>query len=194
MKLQKIVFLDRDGVLCEYKEYLCRSEDFVLIPSSLKALRLLNQSGYLCFVVTNQPMVARGMITEELLLDMHDRLHQAALMAGGKIEKILFCPHTPGPRKPGYIPELVVDCDCRKPKVGMIQKVQQILNESSQGIDLTQSWMIGDSWRDILLGKNANVRTGGVLGVPDLKHPELISEPDVTGKNLLEIVEKILAG
>lgn len=191
MSLQKVAFLDRDGVLVEYREFLSDVADFHIIPESMKAIRLLKEKGFLVFVLTNQPMVGRGTLKLPDLKDMHDLLYQAALMAGGQIENIHFCPHTPPPGKPGYLPEYVVDCDCRKPKIGMFHQACEILERRGLKLDLSQSWMIGDSWRDIGLGKGAGLKTGGIRGTPDLTHPDLKESPDILGNNLLEIVEKI---
>lgn len=192
MELQKVAFLDRDGVLVEYREFLSNIEDFHILPDSMKALRLLKDHGYLVFVLTNQPMVGRGTLRLEDLEDMHDHLRQAALMAGGKIESIQFCPHTPPPGKPGYLPEFVVDCDCRKPKIGMFHQACRIAKERGIDVDIKNSWMVGDSWRDIGLGKGAGLNTGAIRGTPELIHPELKGAPDVVGNSLLEVVQQIL--
>lgn len=191
MQAQKVAFLDRDGVLVEYREFLSLIEDFHILPDSMKAIRLLKDKGYLVFVVTNQPMVGRGTLKVPDLESMHDLLKQAAILAGGMIESIHYCPHTPLPGKPGYLPEYVTDCECRKPGIGMFKKVSEILAQRGLSVDLKNSWMIGDSWRDIGFGKKAGLKTGGIRGTPELTNPELKGEPDLIGNNLLEIVEKI---
>lgn len=192
MKLQKVFFLDRDGVLCEYREYLSRLEDFIILPRSMQALKILKDADYQVYVLTNQPMVARGMISKEVLHDMHDRLKQAARMAGGLIQEILYCPHTEGPAKPGYLPELTMECACRKPKIGMFTQARGDLEKRGFALDLPNSWMVGDSWRDIGLGKTAGLKTAGVRGVPSLEHESLKSKPDIYGQDLYEIVTGIL--
>lgn len=192
MKLQKVAFLDRDGVLCQYKDYLSKIEDFHIIPSSLLALKKLKEAGYLVFVMTNQPMVARGTLALSDLEKMHQLLDQSANAAGGRIEKIFFCPHDPGPPKPGYVLTYVHPCDCRKPGLGMFNQAKANLEFLGLKVDLAKSWMIGDSWRDLKLGDSAGLRIAGIRGTPSLKHDSLTREPEFTETSLLEVVDQIL--
>lgn len=192
MKLQKVAFLDRDGVLCEYKDYLSKIEDFKIIPSSLQALKKLKDAGHLVFVMTNQPMVARGTLALSDLEKMHQLLDQSAAAAGGKIEEIYFCPHDPGPSKPGYVQAYVQPCECRKPGLGMFIQAKAYLQSQGLQTDLSKSWMIGDSWRDLKLGETAGLRIAGIRGTPSLNHESLTKAPEFTGTSLLEVVDQIL--
>ena len=193
VKLQKVAFLDRDGVLCEYKEYLSKMEDFLIIPSSMKALKKLKDHGFLVFVMTNQPMVARGTLPEAELQKMHLLLEQSAKIAGGLIEKIFYCPHDPGPWKPGYLSNFVKACDCRKPGLGMFKQATAQLQSQGLKVDVLKSWMIGDSWRDLKLGEDAGLRIAGIQGTPSLRHESLTREPEMVGPKLLDLVEKIIS-
>lgn len=192
MKLQKVAFLDRDGVLCQYKDYLSKIEDFHIIPSSLLALKKLKEAGYFVFVMTNQPMVARGTLALSDLDQMHQLLDQSAIAAGGKIERIFFCPHDPGPLKPGYVQAYVQPCDCRKPGLGMFNQAKTNLESLGLQVDMANSWMIGDSWRDLKLGEAAGLRMAGIRGTPSLTHESLSQQPEITGVSLLEVVDQIL--
>ncbi|NVK29335.1 MAG: HAD-IIIA family hydrolase [Flavobacteriia bacterium] len=151
---QKCIFLDRDGVLNYDTDLIDRPEDLELYSWTAPSLRKINRSDYLSVVTTNQSVVARGMIDEEGLGEIHKKMETELGEAHAFVDAIYYCPHHPHKGYEGERPEYKIDCDCRKPKPGMIMKAAKRFN-----IDLRSSWMIGDSSRDIESGKAAGVRT-----------------------------------
>ncbi len=151
---QKAVFLDRDGTINRYVGFLKSIEDFELLPGVAEAIREINESGYLAIVVTNQPVIARGEITREQLREIHNKMETLLAREGAYIDAIYYCPHHPDRGYEGEIAELKTDCECRKPKPGLLLKAAEDYN-----IDLSSSWMAGDSRRDIEAGKAAGCKT-----------------------------------
>lgn len=150
---QRAIFLDRDGTINKYVGFLRNIEDFELIDGVAEAIKLINQSGYLAIVVTNQPVIARGEVTWEELNEIHRKMATLLGKEGAYIDGIYICPHHPDKGFEGERPEYKIDCDCRKPKPGLLLKAAENFN-----IDLSQSYMIGDSDRDVEAGRNAQVR------------------------------------
>ena len=159
---QRAVFLDRDGTINKYVGFLRKPEELELLPGAAEAIKKINESGYLAIVVTNQPVIARGEVTVEQLDEIHNKLETLLGQEGAYVDAIYYCPHHPDKGFPGEIPELKIDCDCRKPKPGMLMKAAEDFN-----IDLSQSWMIGDDKRDMEAGRAAGCRT---LLVPQANH------------------------
>lgn len=151
---QKAIFLDRDGTINEYVGFLRKEEDFRLIPGVSEAIKKINNSGYLAIVVTNQPVIARGEVTEEELEEIHKKMETLLGLDGAYIDDIYYCPHHPDKGFEGEIPELKIECDCRKPKTGMLEKAAREHN-----IDLSSSIMIGDSTLDIKIAENAGMQS-----------------------------------
>ena len=151
---QRAVFLDRDGVINRYVGFLTDISDFELIPGAAEAISLLNRAGLLVVVVTNQPVIARGDITIEQLEMIHCKMETLLGEMGAYVDGIYFCPHHPDAGFKGEIKELKTDCDCRKPKPGMLLRAAEDYN-----IDLSKSWMIGDEKRDIEAGNAAGTST-----------------------------------
>ena len=151
---QKAIFLDRDGTINEYVGFLRKEEDFRLIPGVSEAIKKINNSGYLAIVVTNQPVIARGEVTEEKLEEIHKQMETLLGLDGAYIDDIYYCPHHPDKGFEGEIPELKIECDCRKPKTGMLEKAAREHN-----IDLSSSIMIGDSTLDIKMAENAGMQS-----------------------------------
>lgn len=154
---QKAIFLDRDGTINKYVGFLREIEQFELLPNTSEAIKKINDSGYLAIVVTNQPVVARGEVTFEQLDQIHNKMETLLGKDGAYLDGIYFCPHHPHKGFEGEIPELKVECECRKPKPGMLLQAAKDFN-----IDLSKSWMIGDSDNDILAGENAGCSTARV--------------------------------
>jgi D-glycero-D-manno-heptose 1,7-bisphosphate phosphatase len=146
------VFLDRDGTINEEVDYLSRAEDFKLISGAAAGMRELASSGYALVVVTNQSGIARGMFSEERLEEIHARMIELLRAEQVELDRIEYCPHHPDEDDDRY----GVDCECRKPKSGLLQQAQQVLD-----IDLSRSWIVGDSMRDLEAGKRLGVE--GVL-------------------------------
>lgn len=150
---QKAVFLDRDGTINKYVGFLRHIEDFELIEGVSEAVKKINQSGYLAIVVTNQPVIARGEVTWEELNEIHKKMVTLLGRDGAYIDAIYVCPHHPDKGFEGERPEYKIDCDCRKPKPGLLLQAAKDFN-----IDLSQSIMIGDSDRDVEAGEAAGCK------------------------------------
>ncbi len=148
------VFLDRDGVINEEVGHLYNIEDFRLLPGAAQGIKLLNASDYLAIVATNQPVIARGQLTEEGLGKIFAKMDTLLGREGARVDAVYYCPHHPDKGFPGENPAYKTDCDCRKPRTGMIAAAARDWN-----IDLKSSWFIGDSDRDIECGRNAGLRT-----------------------------------
>ena len=151
---QKAVFLDRDGTINKYVGFLRNIDEFELIEGVAEAIKLINQSGYLAIVVTNQPVIARGEVTYEQLDEMHNKMETLLGLTGAYVDAIYYCPHHPHSGYEGEIPELKFECECRKPKPGMILQAAKDFN-----IDLSQSWMIGDGENDVQAGVAAGCKS-----------------------------------
>ena len=136
---QKAVFLDRDGTINKYVGFLRNVDEFELMPGVAEAIRKINNSGYLAIVVTNQPVIARGEVTVPELQLIHNKMETLLGAEGAYLDAIYYCPHHPHKGYEGEIPELKIDCDCRKPKPGMLIRAAEDFN-----IDLSNS-MTGDS-------------------------------------------------
>ena len=145
---QKAVFLDRDGTINKYVGFLRNIDDFELIDGVTEAIKKINQSGYLAIVVTNQPVIARGEVTWEELNEIHKKMATLLGKDGAYVDAIYICPHHPDKGFEGERPEYKIDCNCRKPKPGLLLQAAKDFN-----IDLSQSIMIGDSDRDVEAGK-----------------------------------------
>lgn len=153
---QKAIFLDRDGTINRYVGFLRKPEQMELLDGVPEAINEMHQHGYLVIVVTNQPVIARGEVTWDELRLIHDKMEMLLGQQGAYVDDIFVCPHHPDKGFPGEIPELKIDCDCRKPKPGLLLRAAEKYN-----IDLSKSWMIGDSVTDVLAGENAGCK--GIL-------------------------------
>lgn len=176
---QKAIFLDRDGTINKYVGFLRNIGEFELIDGVSETIALINRSAYLSIVVTNQPVIARGEVTEDELTEIHHKMETLLGKDGAYIDDLYYCPHHPHKGYEGEIEALKIDCDCRKPKPGMLLRAAK-----DHHIDLSNSWMIGDSENDILAGKAAGCKTA-YIGKEDLGQ-------DISGDSLLEIVKRIL--
>ena len=174
---QKAIFLDRDGTINKYVGFLRNEKEFELLDGVATAIRDINSSGYLCIVVTNQPVIARGEVSFEELEVIHHKKDTILGLEGAYIDGLYFCPHHPHKGYEGEIAELKFDCECRKPKPGMLLKAAEDFN-----IDLSQSFMIGDSESDIKAGRAVGCKTV-LIG-------ERYYGQDITVKNLYEFVRE----
>ena len=150
---QKAIFLDRDGTINKYVGFLRNIDDFELIDGAAEAIKLINQSGYLAIIVTNQPVIARGEVTWEQLNEIHRKMETLLGKEGAYVDGIYLCPHHPDKGFAGERQEYKIVCDCRKPKPGLLLKAAKDFN-----IDLSQSYMIGDDDRDVQAGLNAGCK------------------------------------
>lgn len=175
---QKAIFLDRDGTINRYVGFLRDIDDFVLLDGVAAAIRKINASGYLAIVATNQPVIARGEVTVAQLEEIHNKMETLLGAEGAYLDGIYYCPHHPHKGYAGEIPSLKIECECRKPKAGMLLKAADDFN-----IDLSQSWMVGDGENDVLCGKNAGCRTAIIGQDPNA---------DLQCADLADAVNKIL--
>ena len=154
---QRAVFLDRDGTINEYAGFLKHIDDFKLISGVEAAIRRINKSGYLAIVVTNQPVVARGETTIEELEEIHNKMETLLGRGGAYIDALYYCPHHPDKGYEGEREEYKVKCECRKPSPGLLLRAAEAYN-----IDLSRSWMIGDSETDVEAGIAAGCKTAKI--------------------------------
>jgi histidinol-phosphate phosphatase family protein len=185
---QRAVFLDRDGTLIPDKDCLRRAEELELLPGVAEALHELNLHGWRTVVVTNQPVIAKGFCDESELQRIHNKLESLLGREHAFLDRIYFCPHHPERGFPGERPELKIDCGCRKPKTGMIQKAVRELN-----IDLQQSWLIGDTTTDLQTAKNAGLKSILVRTGSAGHDGKFAVAPDHITDNLLDAVRLLLA-
>jgi D-glycero-D-manno-heptose 1,7-bisphosphate phosphatase len=142
------IFIDRDGVVIEMVDYLNRSDQVVLVPGVAAAIAEINRAGIPLIMVTNQSGIARGLLTEAGLHEIHARLHALLAEQGARIDALYYCPHHPSIGAPPYRRT----CDCRKPAPGMLLEAAHDLD-----LDLARSVFIGDHVTDIEAGHNAGV-------------------------------------
>ena len=182
--MSKAAFLDRDGVINQKAPdggYVTRWQDFHFLPGVTEGIKQLNRAGFQVIVVTNQRCVAKGLLNEIELKDLHRRMSEQLARGGARIEAIYYCPH-----------EVEPPCSCRKPAPGMLLEAAR-----SHGLDLSISWMIGDSDGDIRAGKSAGCKTARVsAGQAGEQAPEKVLATeivaDITAPSLFEAVPRIL--
>ena len=180
------VFIDRDGTISEEVGYVNHPSRFRVFPYSAEAIRLLNDNGWLAIVITNQAGVARGYFPEEMIASVHDRLKTD--LANAQLDAIYYCAHHPSVGEPPYR----FDCDCRKPKTGLIDCAAKDFE-----IDLEASWKVGDRYSDVELARNAGLHSAFVLsgygrGEWEYQRNAWKHQPDIVCENLLEAVNRII--
>lgn len=175
---QRAIFLDRDGTINKYVGFLRNIDEFELEDNVAKAIVKINELGYLAIVVTNQPVIARGEVTFDELKQIHQKMQVLLGKEGAYLDGIYVCPHHPDSGFPGEVKELKIDCDCRKPKPGMLLQAAKDFN-----IDLESSWMVGDSKNDILAGKNAGCHTCLINNTENY-------DQDLTFKSLFDFIDQ----
>ncbi len=179
VKKNKAIFLDRDGVINKEVSYLSNPDDFEFIEGSIEALKLLKKKGFLLIIITNQAGIARGFFTIGILRTIHNKMTNILKENNVILDDIYFCPHHP---------DFTGPCDCRKPNPGMILEAQVNFN-----IDLSNSYMVGDTLNDIETGKATKCKTVLVLtgyGNDEQKKIQSII-PDMIFKNLKEFAINI---
>lgn len=166
--MTKAIFLDRDGVINQKPEegnYITSWDDFHILPGVAEGVSLLKQAGYAVIVVTNQRCVAKGLLTVADLEKIHEQMTQALLRDGAKLDAIYYCPHD-------YEPS----CNCRKPAPGMLLDAAKV-----HGVDLSSSWMVGDSEIDMQAGKSAGCKTLRIL--PERENQTAVEhDPGIGGR------------
>lgn len=184
---QTCIFLDRDGTINQYRGLVWKDEDFELEENASDAIKRINQSGKLAIVITNQPSVARGLCQIEDIETVHKKMSTLLGKEGAYLDDVYFCPHHPDKGYPEENPVYKIPCECRKPKTGLIQKAVEQYH-----IDLSSSWMVGDTTVDIQTGKNAGLHTVLVLTGEAGNDKKYDVVPDLVCKDLREAVEMIL--
>jgi D-glycero-D-manno-heptose 1,7-bisphosphate phosphatase len=176
------VFIDRDGVICENRDDYVKSwDEFRFIPGAAEALAALTAAGLRVFIVTNQSAIGRGVVTRQMVDDMHARMIDVIRAAGATVEDVLVCPHTPEDA-----------CSCRKPAEGLLLQAAKV-----HGVDLGESWMIGDAESDIVAGRRAGTETVLVLtgrGAAQARAARwLEGKPDLVAHDLVDAAIWILS-
>jgi len=185
---KRAVFIDRDGTLSDEIGYVNHVSRFRLLPRSAAAIKKLNEAGVPAVIVTNQAGVARGYFPEERIHEVHARMEELLVVEGAKLDGIYYCPHHPTAGEPPYRAE----CDCRKPKPGLLLCAANDLD-----LDLSGSYMIGDKFSDVELAHTAGckgilVLTGYGRGEWEYNRAEADVTPDFVAEDLLDAVEWIL--
>lgn len=182
------VFIDRDGTVNEQLGYINHIARFFLLPGTAQAIRLLNQHGHLAIIVSNQSGVARGYFPIELVYQVHDQMQRLLANANARMDGVFFCPHHPN----GKMDDYRLDCDCRKPQTGLIQKAFDNFD-----IDRETSYVVGDRTSDVEMAHRAGlkailVQTGYGLGEIDYVLPTVPFKPLFIARDLLHAVQWIL--
>lgn len=180
--MKRAVFLDRDGTINIEKDYLYLPKDFEFIPGAAEAINLLNQTGVMVIVVTNQSGVARGYYTEEDVENLHRHIERELKIYDAHIDAWLYCPHHPSGRGSYGLP-----CNCRKPLPGMLQEAARRFD-----IDLKNSVMIGDKLADIEAGIAAGCSTMLVRTGYGLNDERYVSPETVVAEDLLCAVKALI--
>lgn len=185
----KAVFLDRDGTVNEEVSYLRDLKQLRLIPGAGTAIRRLNEAGLKVVLVTNQSGIARGYFTEAFVQETHELLGRMLAAEQAHIDAVYYCPHHPTAGNSRY----TRDCDCRKPGTGLIDRAARDL-----GIDVSQSYMVGDKWIDVELGQRAGahsilVKTGYAPDDPGNIRPSHMPDPDFVAHTIVEAADWILS-
>ena len=180
------VFLDRDGTMIEDTGYLSRVEDIAPFPWMVDSVRALHDAGLAVVVVTNQSGIARGLLTEERLADIHARIDTLLRNGRAEVAAYYYCPHHPD----GCVAAFAKACGCRKPAPGMVERAAADLD-----LDVTRSFVVGDKWVDVALARSVGaravlVRTG--YGADEEKHPAPGVTADAIVDNLAEAASWIL--
>jgi len=173
------IFIDRDGTIAFPMHDTIDLDKFRIFDFSAEAVRMINNSNYYAIIITNQPGIAKGRFSEQELEALHQKMKKQLEEKGAHLDAIYFCPHHPDKGFQGERPEYKIDCECRKPKPGMILKAAKDLN-----IDLEHSFMIGDSFRDVLAARNIGIKSIFVK-----TGEECEEEADFTAENLKSAVE-----
>jgi len=182
------IFIDRDGTIVKEVDLLHRVEDLELLSFSASAIKKISSSDYLSFLITNQPVVARNLCDTSVIAQIHNKLETLLGREGAYLNDIYFCPHHPDKGYPEENSEFKIDCDCRKPKTGMISKAVKEYN-----VDIESSWFIGDMTTDIQTGKNAGVKTILVRTGKAGQDGKFSASPDYIFDNIEDAVDFILS-
>lgn len=182
---RRAIFMDRDGVINKEVGQLYKIEDFKLLPNVAKAVKKINDSEFLAIIITNQSVVARNLCSIEKLKKIHKKMETLLGKERAKLDGIYYCPHHPDKGFPEENPKYKIECNCRKPKIGLIKKAEKDFN-----IDLKGSYFVGDSFRDVLCGKNASLNTVWIRTKNDYRESKV--KPDYFFEDLSKAVNFII--
>ncbi len=182
---KRAVFLDRDGTIIVDKEYMHKIEDLEFIPGAIEAVKKLNHAGYIVVVVTSQSGIGRGYFSETDYHKFNQHFLEHLSKNGAKIDSVHYCPHHPTKAKGEYLK----DCECRKPKAGMIFQAKKLHNLE----DLSNCWAIGDKTSDAKMGENAGCKSIIVQTGKGRLDAECKTNHAYLAKDLLDAVQFILA-
>jgi D-glycero-D-manno-heptose 1,7-bisphosphate phosphatase len=185
--MKPAIFLDRDGTINEEMGYINHPDRFKIFSFVANSIKIFNRLGFKVIVVTNQSGIARGYFDERLLKVLHEHLRTYLIENSAQIDAIYYCPHHPTEG----IEKYKLDCSCRKPKPGMIEQATREFD-----INLSKSYLIGDTYKDIAFAKSLNIKTGLVMtgyGKGEYKYRQKYSQyqPDMVGENLHDIATQI---
>lgn len=180
---RKAAFLDRDGVINLDRAYVHQWDEFEFVPGAVDAMRRLREAGYALIVVTNQSGLARGMYTEAQFQELTRHMREALAAAGAEVEAVYHCPHHPK----GKVPELAVDCDCRKPEPGMILRAVR-----EHGLSLEQSFMVGDKPSDIEAARAAGLGHAYIVQSDNEESTDGLAGADAAYADLASCVDALL--
>ncbi len=181
---RKAAFLDRDGVINLDRAYVHQWDEFEFVPGAVDAMRRLREAGYALVVVTNQSGLARGMYTEAQFQELTRHMRAALAEAGAEVEAVYHCPHHPK----GSVPELAVDCDCRKPEPGMILRAAKELN-----LSLADSFLVGDKPSDIEAARAAGLGRAYIVQSDNEESSDGLAGADAGYADLAACVDALLA-
>ena len=186
--MKRAVFIDRDGTISEEVGYINHPSRFRVFPYAAAAIKHLNENSWLAIVVTNQAGVARGYFKEEMVKTVHADMTSELERQGARLDAVYYCAHHPSVGEPPYR----FDCDCRKPKPGLITRAVKDFD-----IDIAGSWMVGDRYSDVELARNAGVQSMFVLsgygrGEWEHQRQSWTVQPDLVAEDLLEAVRMIV--
>jgi len=187
--MRRAVFIDRDGTISEEVGYINHPSRFRVFPYAAAAIKHLNDHGWLAIVVTNQAGVARGYFSEDMIQTVHAGMKKELENGGARLDAVYYCAHHPSVGEPLYR----LDCDCRKPKPGLISRAVRDFD-----IDVAGSWMVGDRYSDVELARNAGVKSMFVLsgygrGEWEHQRSSWTERPNLVAEDLLEAVRVIAA-
>lgn len=182
------VFIDRDGTINRESGYINHISNFEIYPFAFHAVKLLNENGFLSVVITNQAGIARGIFDEQFLEKVHNRMLMDFKSSGARIDAIYYCPHHNSSKNPLY----AIECDCRKPKNGLIKRAL-----SELPVDKDNMFIVGDKYSDVQTGVTAGcrtimVKTGYGKGEIESDFEKWSVKPDFIEENLLMAVLRIL--
>lgn len=176
--MTQFVILDRDGVINEDSpDYIKSADEWIPVPGSLNAIARLCDAGIQVFVATNQAGIARGKLTLDDLIDIHERMNREITTAGGAITEIQYCPHHPDDA-----------CECRKPKPGMLNNLAK-----AHDLDLSQGYFVGDSLKDLMAGEAAGCTAVLVLTGNGKETQNLRPRHEHTYASLSDFVDRLLS-